>query len=86
MKLYFENSYGKRREIADCVTAKEVGAAINKFVEECNARKPAGQRHFEIIYTRMWKEDNMIKYDIGSWSEFFLWDVGNKTVEELYGV
>ena len=75
MKLWFGNSFGKRRVIADCATPAEVTKAINDFVDECNAKKPKGQTPFKIYYTRVWQtDDGLVKYDVGSHSEFFYWE------------
>lgn len=83
MKLYFGNSTGPKREIADCANAQEVGQAIQKFVDDCNARKPAQASPFVIYYTRVWREGAYIKYDVGSYSEFFYLET-EKEVPELY--
>ena len=65
MKLYFENSQGKERLIAECETAREVYKKIDKFLDEHN---------YKSYYSRSWEEDGRIKIDVGSWSEFFLVD------------
>lgn len=63
MKLYFENSYGERRIIAEPETEEEVYKEMNKFCED---------RNFKIYYTRSWMTpDGLKKLDVGSWSEFF---------------
>ena len=75
MKLWFGNSFGKRRVIADCATPAEVTEAINHFIDECNAKKPKGQTPFKIYYTRIWEtDDGLVKYDVGSHTEFFYWE------------
>ena len=64
MKLYFENSYGKRRLIAEPQTEEETYREIHKFCEE---------RNFKSYYTRSWQTPDGEKvYDVGSWSEFFI--------------
>lgn len=66
MKLYFENSYGKRRIIAEPETEEEATKEIYKFCED---------RNFKIYYVRTWREPEGLKvYDCGSWSEFFYLD------------
>ena len=70
MNLWFENRFGERRIIADCSTPDEVSRAIEKFINECNAKKNSSP-YFKFYYTRCWPEDSMVKYDVGSWSEFF---------------
>ena len=63
MKLYFENSYGEERVIAEVADEKEAFKEIHKFCEE---------RNFKIYYTRSWKTaSGRTKYDVGSHSEFF---------------
>ena len=63
MKLYFENSYGERRIIAEPETEKEAMKEIHKFCDD---------RNFKSYYTRTWHNDKGEKvYDVGSWSEFF---------------
>lgn len=69
--LLFENSYGERRQIADCANWEEVNAAINDFIEQANARKPANKA-FKCYYIRTWEEDGATKIDVGSHSEFFI--------------
>ena len=66
MKLYFENSKGERRLIAEPKRQEDVFKEINKFCEN---------RNFKIMYTRMW-EDNKgyMVYDVGSHTEFFYLD------------
>lgn len=69
MKLYFENSYGERRVIAEPETEEETMKEIYKFCED---------RNFKIYYVRTWIEPNGLKvYDCGSWSEFFYLDSKN---------
>lgn len=66
MKLYFENSMGKKRLIAEPKTEQEAMQVIKEFCKE---------RDFKIYYTRAWKTpDGFMKYDVGSWSEFFILD------------
>jgi hypothetical protein len=62
MKLYFENSQGKERVIAEVQNEKEVFKEINKFCEE---------RNFKIYYVRTWMVNGRKKFDVGSHSEFF---------------
>lgn len=69
MKLYFENSYGERRVIAEPETEDEAMKEIYKFCED---------RNFKIYYVRTWIESNGLKvYDCGSWFEFFYLDSKN---------
>lgn len=63
MKLYFENSYGKRRIIAEPQTEEEAYKEIYKFCED---------RKFKIYYVRTWTEPDGAKvHDVGSHTEFF---------------
>ena len=64
MKLYFENSKGVERVIAEVANEKEAYKEINKFCEE---------RNFKIYYVRTWMRNKYDKvYDVGSHSEFFI--------------
>ena len=76
MNLWFGNSYGTKRIIAQCSTPEEVSRAIDKFIAECNAAKTrAGMRPFVRYYTRVWEtDDGLVKYDVGSHTEFFYWE------------
>jgi hypothetical protein len=62
MKLYFENSQGIERLIAEVVNEDEAFKEINKFCEE---------RNFKIYYVRSWMKDGRKTYDVGSHTEFF---------------
>lgn len=67
MKLYFENSYGERRVIAEPQTEEEAIKEIYKFCED---------RNFKIYYVRTYIEPDGLKcYDCGSWSEFFYLEI-----------
>lgn len=74
MILWFENSLGIRRKIADCDTWNDVSYCIEKFIEQANKNKPANAPKFKSYYTRIWKEDGMTKIDVGSHTEFFYWE------------
>ena len=64
MKLYFRNSHGQERVIAEPTDEKECNKEIQKFLDEHN---------FKSYYTRTWTEpDGSEWYDVGSWSEFFI--------------
>ena len=64
MKLYFQNSRGEKRVIAEPKTHEEVTKEINKFCDD---------RNFKIHYIRTWVNGEGLKvFDVGSWSEFFL--------------
>lgn len=62
MKLYFENSYGEERIIAEPKNEREAVKEIYKFCEE---------RNFKIYYHRTWMSGNRKKFDVGSHTEFF---------------
>ena len=71
MKLYFENSYGKERVIAEVQNEQEAMKEINKFLDDHN---------YKSYYTRIWIENGRKKYDVGSHTEFFwLEGVDNET-------
>ena len=62
MKLYFKNSQGKERLIAECETVQEVHKEIDKFLNEHN---------FKSYYMRSWGNEDAVTIDVGSHSEFF---------------
>ena len=62
MKLYFENSQGIERVIAEVANEEEAYKEMNKFCEE---------RNFEIYYVRTWMSNGRKVYDVGSHTEFF---------------
>lgn len=63
MELYFENSQGKERLIAECETVKAVSCEIKRFLEGHNYRS---------YYSRSWSREDGIMIDVGSHSEFFI--------------
>ena len=66
MKLYFENSLGQRRVIAEPETENEAWREIHKFCET---------RNFTIPYVREWRDTSGLKwYDVGSHTEYFILD------------
>jgi len=77
MKLYFENSYGESRVIAEVKTLEEISQEIKKFIDNCNKNKPK-EKQFKSYYTRVWSENGRTWYDVGSHSEYFWVD------KELY--
>ena len=81
--LWFENSQGNRRKIAECTTLNDVYTEINKFIDHCNEGKPENKK-FRSYYTRVWSTGGQTHFDVGSHTEFFHWD---KVVErnELNG-
>lgn len=69
MTLYFENSRGVWRPIADCANKVEVGIAIKRFLDEHN---------YKSYYTRIWDSDGWRHYDVGSHTEFFHWQISSE--------
>ena len=63
MRLYFKNSEGKVRLIAECETVKDVGREIQKFLDDHN---------YKSYYCRSWGDDKKVVIDVGSHSEFFV--------------
>lgn len=72
-KLWFRDSKDNEREIADCETRQEVNKSIDQFIDDCNKKWP-NRKPFKSYYTRSWVEDGRTIFDVGSWSEFFVWD------------
>lgn len=63
MKLYFKNSQGKERLIAECETTKDVSREIHKFLDDHN---------YKSYYSRSWGDEEKVMIDVGSYSEFFV--------------
>lgn len=63
MKLFFQNSKGEERVIAEPSNREEVNKEINKFLDAHN---------FKSYYTRVWEADGRLIFDVGSWSEVFI--------------
>lgn len=71
LKLIFKSHYGKEREIAKPKTYNEIFDEINKFLEECNAKRTDGTS-FKMHYVKMHvHEQRCLCIDVGSWTEFF---------------
>ena len=70
MKLYFRNSKGRLRVIAEPTSEKECGAAIRQFLNEHN---------FTNHYMRTWRccKTGRTVFDVGSYTEFFELDENN---------
>lgn len=62
MKLIFQNRKHEERVIAEPSNIEEAIKAVNKFLSDHN---------FKSYYTRVWEENGRLKFDVGSWSEFF---------------
>lgn len=65
MRLYFENSYGKRRHISQVENIKEIHTIIADVLEDYG---------YKSYYTRIWyeKDKKELWFDVGSHSEFFV--------------
>ena len=61
-RLFFQNSKGEERLIAEPLNRKEVNKEINKFLDDHN---------FKSYYTRVWEEDGRLIFDVGSHTEGF---------------
>lgn len=69
-QLFFENSYGERREIANNITKENCTTEIKKFIDKHNKGKPKDKK-FKTYYIRTWEESGETVYDVGSYTEFF---------------
>lgn len=63
MKLFFQNSEGEERLIAEPSNREEVIKEINKFLDDHN---------FKSYYTRVWEANDRLILDVGSHAEFFI--------------
>ena len=79
-KLWFGNSFGKRRVIAECNTFTEVMTEIDKFIADANAKWP-NKKPFKRYYTRIWNENGESVFDVGSHTEFFYFEFPYPTDE-----
>lgn len=73
-KLWFQNSNGDEKIIAEVTNFTGVCDAIYDFIDRCNEGKLANER-FKSYYMRYWKEGKRIKIDVGSHTEFFYTDL-----------
>ena len=75
MRLWFENVWEQERVISnDCNTWEDVHSAIEEFIADCNRKWP-NKTPFKWYYTRTWQqEDGRTRIDVGSHSEFFIWE------------
>lgn len=62
MKVYFENSQGKKKEIGQVDSEEKAFEIIKNFLSAHN---------FTYYYIRYWGEDGYLKVDVGSHTEFF---------------
>lgn len=60
--VYFENSYGIRREIGQAETMYDVFEIVDKFLKD---------REYVSYYNRLNRLDSEYQLDVGSHSEFF---------------
>lgn len=63
MKLFFQNSKGEERLIAEPANREEVNKEINKFLEDHNSKS---------YYIRVLEADGRLIFDVGSHTEFFI--------------
>lgn len=83
MTLWFENHDGIEREVAQVANWKEVWETIDKFIADCNARKPKGAKPFVSYYSRVWTgSDGRTTIDVGSHTEFFHTDLPYEDIKD----
>ena len=64
--LWFQNSQGQERVIMEVNNFNDVFTGIRNFLDDHN---------YKSYYVRSWEENGRIKYDVGSWTEFFYTDL-----------
>ena len=73
--LIFKGDHGNTREIAKINDLTEDGQAksVKDILDEVNLliRAFCAERHFKIYYTRIWNQNGMTIFDVGSHTEFF---------------
>lgn len=67
-KLYFLNSAGERRVLAEVADEKEMWKELFKFLED---------HDYKSYYQRLCGAGDEMMIDVGSWSEFFYIDKKN---------
>jgi hypothetical protein len=97
-RLWFENSNGDKRVIKNTAeTWADVHQAIQEFINRCNINKhneskrrygdnydPSKVQEFKWFYTRCWtQEDGCTRIDVGSHTEFFIWEGDVKNEPDL---
>jgi hypothetical protein len=66
--LYFQRSNGEYILLLENVTEDEAWTEMRRFMK---------QHNFKSYYTRSWEIEGRKWYDVGSWSEFFVWTKQN---------
>jgi hypothetical protein len=62
--VYFRRSNGEFILIANSVSEHDAHLVIQHFLDDHN---------YKSYYTRSWEVDRVKWYDVGSWTEFFVW-------------
>ena len=62
MKLYFEDRFGREREVAEVADISGAMKEIENFLKTYN---------YKSYYTRYWTRNNVTTFDVGSHTEFF---------------
>lgn len=85
LRLWFQDHNGNEHEIATCDTWERVHECIKGFIRDCNERKSEGTPPFVWHYTRIQMlEDGRTWLDVGSHTEFFIWE-GNYEKDVING-
>lgn len=71
--IYFQRSNGEFVLIEESVTQEDARLVMKHFLDE---------RNYKSYYTRSWEHDGARWYDVGSWSEFFVW-ANEEDIERL---
>lgn len=62
--IYFQRSNGEFVLLEESVTQEDARLVMKHFLDE---------RNYKSYYTRSWEHNGARWYDVGSWSEFFVW-------------
>ncbi len=65
MKVYFRDSYGKKRLLKEVETKENAWRVIQEFLDD---------HDFTSYYTRLWFTEGYTWFDVGSHTEYFLVD------------
>lgn len=62
--IYFQRSNGEFVLLEESVTQEDAHLVMKHFMDSHN---------YKSYYTRSWEKNGLKWYDVGSWSEFFVW-------------
>ncbi len=74
-QVWFKDSHGRERPLGRAGSWQQLNLIIDNFIAEANDKKKPDEPKFKRYYTRYWQQnDGRICLDVGSHTEFFLWE------------